>query len=328
MLTSVVIRTYNEEKHLDELLGQLRRQRCASSALELVLVDSGSTDGTLEIAQRHGCRITHIAKDDFTFGRSLNIGCDFARGELLAFVSGHCVPVDQHWLDRLVAPLLSGQAEYSYGRQLGHGPTKFSERCHFDKWFPEYSKVPQQDFFCNNANAALTRSAWSRFRFDEELTGLEDMFLARKLVEAGGKVAYVADAGVYHIHDETWRQVRLRYEREAIALQRIMPEVHFSLLDFLVYYVRALVSDMGAARRAGLMPGKTFEIATFRLMQYWGTWRGNHEHRKLSASRKHNYFYPRDLEKHAYEPPQDRGPATDESQQRTGQGQEFQTPRR
>lgn len=328
MLTSVVIRTYNEERHLDELLTQLGRQSCRRTALELVLVDSGSTDRTLDIAQRHGCRITHIASEDFTFGRSLNVGCEFANGDLLAFVSGHCVPVNEDWLDQLVAPLLDGQADYVYGRQLGYGPTKFSERCHFEKWFPEYSKIPQQDFFCNNANAALTREAWARFRFDEELTGLEDMFLARQLFESGGRVAYVASAGVHHIHDESWRQVRLRYEREAIALQRIMPEVHFSLLDFLRYYARALVSDMGAARRAGLMPGKAGEIALFRLMQYWGTWRGNHEHRKLSASRKHNYFYPKDLEKPIYDATQDRGPVADEGEQRTGQGQELQAPRR
>ncbi len=94
MLASLVIRTYNEEKHLDELLTQVHRQKCTLVDLEVVIVDSGSTDKTLEIANRHGCRVTHIKKSDFTFGRSLNIGCEFAKGELLVFVSGHCIPTN------------------------------------------------------------------------------------------------------------------------------------------------------------------------------------------------------------------------------------------
>lgn len=80
-------------------------------------------------------------------------------------------------------------------------------------------------FFCNNANSALKTSAWKEYRFAEDLTGLEDMFFAKQLTLDGKKIGYVAEAPVYHIHDESWRQIRLRYEREAVALQRIIPEL-------------------------------------------------------------------------------------------------------
>jgi rhamnosyltransferase len=139
MLASLVIRTYNEEKHLDELLTQVHQQKCTLVNLEIVIVDSGSTDKTLEIANRHGCRVTHIKKSDFTFGRSLNIGCEFAKGELLVFVSGHCIPANPDWLDELCKPLVERQVAYSYGRQIGRDTTKYSEGRHFDKWYPVYS---------------------------------------------------------------------------------------------------------------------------------------------------------------------------------------------
>ena len=69
--------------------------------------------------------------------------------------------------------------------------------------------MPQNDFFCNNANAALTRDAWELFKFDEELTGLEDMHLAKQLREKGLEIGYVSSAPVYHIHDETWLQTKI-----------------------------------------------------------------------------------------------------------------------
>ncbi len=301
MLASIVIRTYNEERYLTELLEKLRSQDCRLTDMEIVVVDSGSTDATLEIANRHDCLVTNIRKEDFTFGRSLNVGCDFAHGDILVFISGHCIPVENYWLDELVKPLVDDTAVYSYGRQIGRDTTKFSEKLHFEKYFPTYSKLPQEGFFCNNANAALQRKIWEKFKFNEELTGLEDMYLAKQIVNSGEKIAYNANASVYHIHDESWEQVIVRYEREAYALQRIMPEVHFRLHDFLWYLLSGVVSDSREALRQGVFTKKVAEIIAFRFAHYWGTYKGNHEHRKLSADMKYGYFYPKDLEKEKYE---------------------------
>ena len=77
-LVSVVIRTLNEEKHLDELLRSIRSQKSDLFDIEVVIVDSGSLDRTLEIANNYAARITYIKKREFTFGRSLNIGCNFS----------------------------------------------------------------------------------------------------------------------------------------------------------------------------------------------------------------------------------------------------------
>ena len=64
MLASVIIRTLNEEKYLSELLTQIFNQSSKLVDLEVVIVDSGSTDKTLLIAQKFGCKITHINKAD------------------------------------------------------------------------------------------------------------------------------------------------------------------------------------------------------------------------------------------------------------------------
>ena len=294
MQASIIIRTYNESKHLPELLDKIAEQSLPRDRFEVILVDSGSTDGTLAIAEQHPLHVcvVHIRKDEFSFGRSLNLGCEEAQGQALVFISGHCIPVDQTWLEHLIAPIEQDRAAYSYGRQVCNGTSRFSECQLFRKYYPETSKIPQQGFFCNNANSALCRDAWAELRFDEELTGLEDMELAKRLVDNGGKVAYVADAPVYHLHDEAWHKVRLRYQREAIALQAIMPQVPVRLSDFLRYFLSALMLDSGAAVEQGCFTRSFGEIVLFRLMQYWGTYRGNHEHRKLSHKAKEEYFYP------------------------------------
>ena len=289
---SVIVRTFNEARYLGMLLERIASQDTRGLATEVVVVDSGSTDRTVAIAESHGCHIERIPKSEFTFGRSLNVGCACASGDVLVFVSGHCLPIGDRWLAELCAPLLEGHAQYAYGRQIGGADTRWSEHRIFGKYYPERSSIPQEGFFCNNANAALLRDTWAALRFDEELTGLEDMELAKRLVESGGKVAYAAQAGVHHLHDERWPQVRRRFEREAIALRAIMPQVHVGAGDTFRYLMRSVWGDL-RARPARSGRGSRFaDIVLYRWNQYIGSWRGNREHRKLSRAQKEAYFYP------------------------------------
>jgi glycosyltransferase involved in cell wall biosynthesis len=300
MLVSIIVRTYNEARYIGRLLDAIaaqttERPSCGSGALliETILVDSGSTDRTVEIAKAHGVTIRHISQAEFSFGRSLNIGCDQAAGEVLVFISGHCVPLTSTWLCALVEPIAKGEVALSYGRQVGGETTVLSEAEVFAKLYPERSSVPQDGFFCNNANAAVRRDVWRQYRFDEELLGLEDMHLGKRLVESGLRIGYVAEAAVAHYHHETWPQVRRRYEREAIALQRIRPEWHVTFLDFLRFFTAGVMLDFGKSLQKRQWLRSIPAIVMFRLMQFWGAYRGNHGHRRIAEQQKRRYFYPR-----------------------------------
>lgn len=289
---SIVIRTLNEETYLEELLEAIENQKKDDFALETVIIDSGSTDRTLEIAQSYGASITHINKSEFTFGKSLNLGTEFSTGEIIVYISGHCIPTSTSWIDNLTKPIRNKISGYTYGRQVGRDTTKFSEEMLFQKYYPEISKIPQQDFFCNNANSAVDRIVWEKYKFDENLTGLEDMYLAKEYVNDGGKVSYVSDAIVFHIHDEKWSQTKNRYEREAIALQEIMPEIQITFIDMIRYFFAAIFGDFSIAISEGKFRKEVVGILSFRLAQYWGTYKGNHELRALSKNKKDSYFYP------------------------------------
>ena len=289
---SVVIRTLNEEKYLSELLSSINSQVCDFD-VEVVLIDSGSTDSTVLIAEEFSANVTYIDKKDFTFGRSLNEGCRFATGEIFVLISGHCVPCSEFWLSDLCAPIIESEVGYTYGRQQGRDTTNFSEERLFAKYYLDENKIPQRGYFVNNANSAIARAVWEKFLFDENILGLEDMELAKRYTATGGKLGYVASAAVYHIHDESWGQIKRRYEREAIALRQIWPEVKLPLHAAIRYFVVAIVSDLYQAFKLRVLCRNVLSILQFRSAQYWGAVIGSNRNERLNALQRESYFYPR-----------------------------------
>src|SRR5690606_20664091 len=165
MKCSIVIRAYNEGKHIRKLLLGISQQ--SLQPREIILVDSGSTDDTVAIAREFGVRIVAIEKRLFTFGRALNIGCAAASGEILVFVSAHVYPRHADWLASLVAPFADPKVVLSYGKQRGNELNHYSEHQIFAKWFPSQSVSNQRSYFCNNANCAVRRSQWELRPYDE-----------------------------------------------------------------------------------------------------------------------------------------------------------------
>jgi len=289
---SVIVRCFNEALHLGTLLTSIANQTIRD--VEVIIVDSGSTDGTLEIAASHDARIFHIRPDEFTFGRSLNLGCAQALGEFLVLASAHVYPCERDWIERLIAPFSDPLVALSYGRQVGHATSKFSECRLFGQQYPATSNLDQRIPFCNNANAAVRRSHWQEHPYDESLTGLEDVAWGRRVLASGQRIAYVAEAAIVHIHDETPARVRHRYEREAIALRRIVPDSHMYLVEFIRLMWRQIWGDLIAMVRERHTLRLVPEIVMFRSMQYWGTFRGMNARSPITHQLLQQFYYPED----------------------------------
>src|SRR6266498_214569 len=117
MNCSIVIRAYNEERYIGRLLEGIRQQTIRE--VEIILVDSGSTDGTVSIAESFGAQIVSIPAAEFTFGRSLNLGVQAARRELIVIASAHIYPVYPDWLASLLHPFDDEEVALTYGKQRG-----------------------------------------------------------------------------------------------------------------------------------------------------------------------------------------------------------------
>ena len=290
-LCSIVIRAFNEEKHIGRLLSGITQQDYP--AYEVILVDSGSTDRTIDIARQFDVNIVHISPQEFTFGRSLNMGIQTAQGEFIVIISAHCYPVYPDWLTQIILPLQQDkQIAISYGKQRGGKTNQYSEHQWFIKYFPDNSTPRQGHPYCHNANAAIRRSIWEQHPYNENLTGLEDLAWGSWIFEQGYGISYTADAEIIHLHDEKPSQVYNRYRREAIAMKQILPQSKFTFWNFLRMTTSTIFSDLIAAKREGVLQKHFFSIFWFRWMQYWGTRQGYHYGGKIDSDLHQQFYYP------------------------------------
>lgn len=287
---SIVIRAYNEARHIGRLLDGIRQQSLLDP--EVILVDSGSTDDTAAITRRYAVHVVHIQPEDFTFGRSLNLGISHSHGDLVVIASAHVYPVYPDWLEHLLAPFSNPAVALSYGKQRGDQTTKFSEGQVFARWFPDRSDPDQRHPFCNNANAAIRRSVWQVRPYDESLSGLEDLDWARWVQEQGHTIAYVAEAEVTHVHQEKPGEVYNRYRREAMAFKRIFPQEQFRFSDFARLVSSNIVNDLKNAARQRLLQRSLGSIFWFRCMQFWGTYQGYRQSGELTWQLRQTFYYP------------------------------------
>ena len=291
MNCSIVIRAYNEEKHISRLLEGIQHQ--TANDVEVILVDSGSSDSTVSIAESFGAKIVHIPAQEFTFGRSLNLGIQAALSEFIVIASAHVYPVYPDWLATLLHPFEDHEVALVYGKQRAPESAKFSEQQIFHQWYPDISKPRQETAFCNNANSAIRRSLWEKNPYDDTLTGLEDLAWAKWAKEQGYDIAYVAEAEVIHVHNETPRGVFNRYRREAMAFKQIYPESHFSVYDFLRLTTMNILSDLRHAAREGVLWKTIASIFWFRFMQFYGTCMGYRESGLLTPQLRETFYYAR-----------------------------------
>ncbi len=287
---SVVIRAYNEADHIARLLTGIRQQTIEN--VEIILVDSGSTDRTVEIASQYQVKIVRIGPHEFTFGRSLNKGIAAARGEFVVIISAHCFPVFPDWLERLLTPFSDSEVAISYGKQRGGKTNHYSEHQFFRQYFPDVSQPRQGHPYTHNANAAVRRSLWVQHPYDENLTGLEDLAWSSWAMQQGYAVAYTAEAEITHVHDEKLSQVYNRYRREAIAMKQILPNSRFSAWNFFRLWTSSSISDLLQARRESVLNEHWRTIILFRFMQYWATYGGYRYSGQIDHQLHQKFYYP------------------------------------
>jgi rhamnosyltransferase len=288
---SIIIRAYNEEAHICRLLQGITEQTVRD--VQVILVDSGSTDGTVAVAQEFDVEVVQIPPEEFTFGRSLNQGIAQARADLVVMASAHVYPVYPDWLEQLLAPFKDIEVGLSYGKQRGAKKSNFSEQQIFKHWYPDVSSPRQDHPFCNNANAAIRLNFWQEHHYDETLPGLEDLEFGKWVQSQGRAIAYVADAEVIHVHNESQKGILNRYRREGMAFKKIYPQERFGRADLILLFYRNAIDDFKAAAQQGVLVRNIFKILRFRWAQFYGTYGGYRQSGPLTWGLRQAFYYPR-----------------------------------
>jgi rhamnosyltransferase len=217
-MVSVIIPTHNAGERLRRLLSTLMAQ---STTAEIVIVDTSSSDNTIQIATSFGVKPLLIRETDFDHGGTRTLAGRRAKGDILVYLTQDVLLADVHTIRNLTRPLYEEEVAVAYGRQLPHTdasafaahlrqfnyPATSCRRTLADKGTYGIKTAFLSDSFAAYRRSALEKIGW----FKENLIAGEDTYAGAKLLLAGYSLLYVADAVVYHSHNYTAREEFKRY---------------------------------------------------------------------------------------------------------------------
>jgi glycosyltransferase involved in cell wall biosynthesis len=242
---TVAIPVLNGAAYLEEVLQAVRAQD-VDVPVEVLIVDSGSTDGSLEIARRYGARVIEIPASEFSHGGTRNMAMAEAEGDVVAFLTQDATPASGRWL----ASLLEGFAQADdvalvFGPHIArpeHSHVFAREmRDHFRTWgdgeridvqrlgasaqeLADYRAFPGKLQFFSDVNGAVARWAWERIPY-REVPYAEDQMLGREIIEAGHAKVFHPGAAVYHSHAYPPLAFLRRYFDEYRSLHEVLGHV-------------------------------------------------------------------------------------------------------
>jgi hypothetical protein len=216
---SIVIRTFNSERTIRQVLEGVMDQ--SFDDYEVVIVDSGSTDRTLEIVREYPHRFVDYSDRKFTYGGSLNTGIRASQGEYIVCLSHHCIPLHSEWLENLVSameeesklagawgPLIFELSDYAVGR---------SNVEVID--LEEFYRRPNQGL--QNPNSIIRRELWEEHPFSEAVPRCEDQYWAHHFLQQGYRTAMVYASQVLYVPQFTLREYVMSNYRNLMTLNEM-----------------------------------------------------------------------------------------------------------
>lgn len=215
---SILIPVKNEIRWIAPCLDAVFRQN--EPPFEVIVVDSGSTDGTLQVLKRYPLRLVQIPPEDFHHARTRNLAASLAQGQTLVFLGGDAIPASNDWLKQLVAPLTDPRVAAAYGRQVPREGAGLERRAAFAQMYGESpirkhrdraSELGYRLYHFSTVTCAIPRSVWERYPFPEDQPVFEDIGFAKKVLDDGWAIAYEPTAVVIHSHDYSAAQLFRRF---------------------------------------------------------------------------------------------------------------------
>jgi rhamnosyltransferase len=224
-MISIIIRTLNEDKNLQKLLSILSTQTIKH---EIIVVDSGSTDDTINIAKNNGCIIESCIP--FTYGRSLNIGIKRAQYNYVCNLSAHCFPTSDKYLEIMLNNFDHSRIAGVYSKQLPTDNANILDKRNLSIIFRDEKLYQQKDSFFNNASSMIRKDIWNYVPFDEKIEAWEDIKWSKEVQSMNYIIVYEPETAVYHYHNEGNDITIKRYENEWSSYKEIIKNTRTIML--------------------------------------------------------------------------------------------------
>jgi glycosyltransferase involved in cell wall biosynthesis len=271
---TVLIRTLNEADHLDETLSAVVNQLRVNASI--VVVDSHSDDDTVEIARSYNATVVQVPREEFTFGKGLNVGLEIAETRYVAPLSAHAVPTTRSWLEHLLEGIEEDSVAGAYGRQIAGLNANPLERRELLDNYGTVRREQVTDPYFSNANSIIDCRVWEKIPFDEQLPASEDREWASEVQEEGYKIIYIPDATVKHTHEDSLKSLYSRNYIEGRALNHIENDRSVSLTSLFGGSMLETIRD--AKFIIQKQSGWSYLIYSpiYRFTQQLGRWGGYH----------------------------------------------------
>jgi rhamnosyltransferase len=298
LAASVIVPCKNESKNVGRCLEAVLGQ-ASPGTFEVIVIDSGSTDGTVEIVRQFDVRLHQIPPDEFGHGRTRNLGASLATGRHLVFLNADAIPVHTGWLQQLIVELEPGDVAGVYGRQVARPGAYPMERFFLDYLYGERRSVQTKTnrsldmstILFSTVNCAVKRSIWERYPFSETIVMTEDQAWSRRVLEAGYTIIYSPEAAVSHSHNYSLQQAFRRFFDSGWSSEdSYLPDSHGATATLLRRSLGYSLREIGFMLRrgywrwlpyAGLYEGSKFAGL---LLGRWHRWFPDSLKRRLSAN--------------------------------------------
>jgi rhamnosyltransferase len=284
-LVTIIIRSYNEGWALKETLAALHVQNYSN--WELIVIDSGSTDGSVELIKAFfPYQFIQISSSDYHPSRVMNCGMRLSRSEYAIFLNADATPQDSNWLRPLVKSLLNPNNAAVFGKQIPRPNCEAVYACDYERCFGENREAAKWDHFFSMVSSGIRKDVWSLRGFSEEVRYSEDDEYTRWCRRNGWNIVYCPESVVMHSHNYTPKQAfkRNRGEGEALAVICKDNSSNYNWLKFVgLGYLRDAVRDFEFCLKRGCLHEWPHALK-IRAIQRYGKYHGFHQKKSSLTS--------------------------------------------
>lgn len=256
---SVILLTYNGERYINEVLTSIFRQT-SRFQYEVIIIDSGSNDQSLEIIKKHPVEIHRIPNSEFGHGKTRNLGVKLARGKYIVFLTQDATPANEYWLENLVMPLAENRgAAGAYSRQIPRPDCNPCEQRDIESGAPPVSMVKKVNFEddlqkkyydkhyplfmrFSDVSSCMKKDVMENMPLNENIPMMEDQEWCKRAIEAGYTVIYEASSAVYHSHNYPLKMIYKRHVDYGKSLKNFI-KLKLTFTDVLSYMIFESIWD-------------------------------------------------------------------------------------
>lgn len=251
---SIIIPTQNAGSEFDTVLKRIFEQNIKEK-FEVIIIDSGSMDKTIEIAKKYPVRLIQIKPEEFGHGRTRNYGADISKGEYLVFLTQDAIPFDNNWLRYLISNLEEENVAGVYNKQISKDDANIFEKFYLNKVYPDYKIIKNlktiksltlNEIRFSSGGSAIKKDVWKKHKFDESVL-FEDQAWSKDVLLSGYSIIYEPKAKVYHSHNYNIIDVFRRHFDHGVSLNEIINDKIINVtkegLNFIIEEILFLIKN-------------------------------------------------------------------------------------